>query len=204
MSDSFYDDDDDDDFDDVAIDDLPPTLAALSRFAATLKHVRWFSAAGERLTEIERADAASYVLALGFPEVGIVQAFDWEEAEEATRNPDWNTAWWEAEEQLRAGLSTVAVDLAGDEQAVLVALTNVTSKASQAVHGAAETAAARFGVDDDELIRAAAGAATQAAYQAALVIAAAEDEDHPFALKFGLFQGGRWPLGIIGGTFSIF
>ena len=110
----------------------------------------------------------------------------------------------EAEEQLRAGLSATAVDLAGDEQAVLVALTHVTSKASEAVHGAAETAALRFGVDDDGLIRAAAGAATQAAYQAALVIAAAEDEEHPFALKFQLFRAGRWPLGIIGGTFSIF
>jgi hypothetical protein len=203
MSDSFY-DDDDDDFDDVELDDLPPTLAALSRFAATLKHVRWFATVGERLGEADRADSAAYLLALGFPECDVVQAFDWEEAEEAARNPDWNTAWWEVEEQLRAGLSAAAVDLAGDEQAVLVALTHVTSKASEAVHGAAETAASRFGVDDDGLIRAAAGAATQAAYQAALVIAAAEEEDHPFALKFQLFRSGRWPLGIIGGTFSIF
>jgi hypothetical protein len=202
MTDSGYDDDDFED--DVAIDDLPPTLAALSRFAATLPHVSWFAAVGERLSEAERADAAGYLTALGFPECDIVQAMDWEEAEEAARNPDWNTAWWEAEEQLRAGLSARAVEIAGDEEAVLVALTNVTSKASDAVHGAAAVAAARFGVADQGLIRAAAGASTQAAYQAALVIAAAEDEDHAFAQKFSLFQGGRWPLGIVGGTFSIF
>ncbi|WP_417513905.1 hypothetical protein [Minwuia sp.] len=196
--------DDDDELDDVAFGDLPPSLAALSRFAATLNHVSWFAAVGERLSEAERADSAGYLLALGFPECDIVQAMDWEEAEEAARNPDWNTAWWEAEEQLRAGLSAQAVDLTGDEEALLVALTNVTSKASDSVHGAAAVAAGRFGVADQGLIRAAAGAATQAAYQAALVIAAAEDEDHAFAQKFHLFQGGRWPLGIIGGTFSIF
>lgn len=203
MTDS-YSGDDFGDMDQVALDDLPPTLSALSRFAATLPNVGWFARAGERLSETERADAAAYLMALGFPEVDVVQAFDWEEAEEAARNPEWNTAWWEAEEQLRAALSARAVELAGDEQAVLVALTNVTSRASDAVHRAAETAALRFGVDDDGLIRAAAGSATQAAYQAALVIAAAEDEDHAFALKFQLFQGGRWPLGITGGTFSLF
>ncbi|WP_416898251.1 MAG: hypothetical protein ACMVY4_00460 [Minwuia sp.] len=201
MDDSPFDEDDDET---LALDDLPPTLAALSRFASTLHHVSWFAAVGERLSDAERADAAGYLLALGFPECDIVPAMDWEEAEAAARNPDWNTAWWEAEEQLRAGLSAQAVEITGDEEAVLVALTNVTSKASDAVHGAAAVAASRFGVADQSLIRAAAGAATQAAYQAALVIAAAEDEDHAFAQKFQLFQAGRWPLGITGGTFSIF
>jgi len=198
------DDWDDEEPEDVPFDDLPPTLAGMSRFAATLKHVGWFRRVGERLSETERADAHEYLLALGFPECGVVQAMDWEEAEEAARNPDWNTAWWEAEEQFRVSLSSQAVDLAGDEESVLVALTHVASKASDAVHGAAETAAHRFGVDDDGLIRAAAGAATQAAYQAALVIAAAEEEDHAFALKFALYRGGRWPVGIVGGTFYLF
>lgn len=186
------------------LEDLPPTLAALSRFAATLSHVSWFAAVGERLSEAERADAEDYLLALGFPECDVIPAMDWEEAEAAARNPEWNTAWWEAEEQLRAALSARAVEITGDEEAVLVALTNVTSKASDAVHGAAAVAAGRFGVADQGLIRAAAGAATQAAYQAALVIAAAEEEDHAFARKFSLFQAGRWPLGITGGTFSLF
>lgn len=186
------------------LDDLPPTLAALSRFARTLDHVSWFAAVGEIISDAERSDAEGYLVALGFPECDVVQVMDWEEAEAVARNPEWNTAWWEAEEQLRAGLSVRAVELAGDEEAVLVALTNVTSKASDAVHGAASVAANRFGVADEGLIRAAAGAATQAAYHAALVIAAAEEEDHAFACKFSLFQAGRWPLGITGGTFSLF
>ncbi|ANK79968.1 MAG: hypothetical protein TEF_03565 [Rhizobiales bacterium NRL2] len=203
---SMFDDfeDGDDEEPPVPLDDLPPTVAALSRFAATLGHVSWFAAVGERISEPERRDAEDYLAALGFPECDVVQVMDWEEAEEAARNPEWNTAWWEAEEQLRAALSDRAVELAGDEETVLVALTNVTSKASEAVHGAAAVAASRFGVADEGLIRAAAGAAAQAAYQAALVIAAAEEEDHAFARKFALFQAGRWPLGITGGTFSLF
>ncbi len=153
----------------------------------------------------EEADAAhAYLSALGFPEAGPAEVGDWMEAEEAANNRDWNGAGWEAEEQLRAALSVQAVELVGDEQAVLVALTHVTSQASDAVHAAAEQAASRFGIDDDGLIRAAAGAATQGAYLAALVLAAGEDEDHAFAHKFRLFEAGRWPLGVSGATLNIF
>jgi hypothetical protein len=72
------------------------------------------------------------------------------------------------------------------------------------VHGAAAVAASRSGVADEALIRAAAGAATQGAYHAALVLAAGGDEHHPFAIKFRLFEAGRWPLGIVGATFNLF
>ena len=50
----------------------------------------------------------------------------------------------------------------------------------------------------------AAGAAAQAAYQAALVLATDGEADHPFALKFRLFEAGRLPLGITGNTFNLF
>jgi hypothetical protein len=65
-------------------------------------------------------------------------------------------------------------------------------------------AAARGGVADMALIRAAAGAATQACYQAALVLAAGAEAEHPFAIKFRLYEAGRWPLGIVGMTFNVF
>lgn len=194
----------DDSDDDIGAEDLPPTLRAVSRFAQTLRHVPWFRGLGQPLGPDELRAATDYLLALGFPDAGVAEVFDWAEAEEAARNPEWNSAGWEAEEQLRAGLSAAAVEIVGDEEAVLVALTHVTSSASDAVHEAAAAAAARFGVDDQALIRAAAGAAAQAAYQAALVLAAAEDEDHAFAHKFRLFEVGRWPLGVTGATFNIF
>ncbi|MDF1729910.1 MAG: hypothetical protein P1U49_00315 [Minwuia sp.] len=189
---------------DFAGEDLPPTLRAVGMFAQTLTQVRWFHRVGELLSA-EEADAAhAYLSALGFPEAGPAEIGDWMEAEEAAGNSDWNSTGWEAEEQLRAALSVQAVDIIGDEQAVLVALTHVTSTASEAVHAAAAQAASRFGIDDEGLIRAAAGSATQAAYLAALVLAAGEDEEHAFAHKFRLFESGRWPLGVTGATLNIF
>lgn len=193
--------DPDEDFSGV---DLPPTLRAVSLFAQTLAQVSWFHRLGELLSADEADAAYAYLSALGFPEAGPAEVGDWMEAEEAANNRDWNGAGWEAEEQLRAALSVQAVELVGDEEAVLVALTHVTSQASDAVHAAASQAASRFGIDDDGLIRAAAGAATQGAYLAALVLAAGEDEDHAFAHKFRLFEAGRWPLGVTGATLNIF
>ena len=72
------------------------------------------------------------------------------------------------------------------------------------VHDAALRAAGQSGVVDPALVRAAAGAATQASYQAALVLAAGEDAEHVFAIKYRLFEAGRWPLGIAGMTFNLF
>jgi hypothetical protein len=185
-------------------EDLPPTLRAVGLFAQTLPQVPWFHRLGELLSGDEAEAAHAYLSALGFPEAGPAEVGDWLEAEEAAGNRDWNGAGWEAEEQLRAALSVQAVEIIGDEQAVLVALTHVTSTASDAVHAAAAQAAARFGIEDEGLIRAAAGSATQGAYLAALVLAAGEDEDHAFAHKFRLFESGRWPLGVTGATLNIF
>ena len=188
--------------DDVDIDDFP-TLRAVARFSRMVRNVAWFAALGDPLGEAERGDAAAYAGALGFPDVATALVDNWEEAEAAIRNPGWNSDWWEAEEQLRAGLIEEALQQVAEED-LLAALTAVTSAASDVVHGAAAVAAARGGVADQGLIRAAAGAATQAAYQAALVLAAGADDDHPFALKYRLFEAGRWPLGIVGSTFNLF
>ncbi|MEC9347169.1 MAG: hypothetical protein VYB54_13150 [Pseudomonadota bacterium] len=193
--------DSDDDFDP---DDLPPTLIAVARFARSLPSIPWFAGLGMPLDAVAWDSAQAYLDALGFPDARMAEVTDWEEAAEAARNPEWNSAGWEAEEQLRAALSVRAVEIAGDEEAVLMALTHVTGTASDAVHRAAGTAASRFGVHDEALVRLAAGAAVQCAYQAALVLAAADDEDHAFAHKFRLFEAGRWPLGITGATLNIF
>jgi len=52
--------------------------------------------------------------------------------------------------------------------------------------------------------RAAAGAAIHASYQYRLARAAGTGEEHPFVRKYGLFSGGRWPLGLYGDRFAIF
>ena len=42
-----------------------------------------------------------------------------------------------------------------------------------------------------------------AAYAAALALAAHAGDQHPFAVKFRLYEAGRWPLGILGGVLHI-
>ena len=37
-----------------------------------------------------------------------------------------------------------------------------------------------------------------------MIQAAGAGDDHPFAVKFRLYEAGRWPLGIVGSTFSVF
>jgi hypothetical protein len=194
---------DDDGLTDTAAIDDSPALRGVARFARMVRNVAWFATLGEPLSSAERDDAEDYVSALGFPDADVALVADWEEAEAAIRNPGWNSDWWEAEEQLRAGLIADAMEQIGEDE-LLVALTAVTSAASEVVHGAAAVAAARAGVADQALIRAAAGAATQGAYQAALVLAAGADDMHPFALKYRLFEAGHWPLGIVGSTFNLY
>ena len=191
------------DFDeDTELEDYPG-LHAAARFARMIPDVPWFASLGRPFAAAEILAAEGYLANLGFPDARLTAVPDWEDAEEAARNPDWNTEWWEAEEQLRAGLTAEAAQLS-DEETLNVVLTLVAQRASEIVHGRAAAAGAAVGGDHEALIRAAAGAATQACYQAALVLAAEAEEDHPFALKYRLFEAGRWPLGIVGQTFHLF
>ena len=188
---------------DFSLDDVP-TLAAVAGLARLIPQIPWFSTLGTAIGPDLRAAADAYVAALGFPGASVADIVEWEDAEFAATNPDWNTDWWEAEEQLRIALTAQAVELLGDEEMLVVALTNVTKAAAECVHLAAAAAAGVIGRRNPALVRAAAGAATQASYQTALLLAAGGEEDHPFALKFRLFEAGRWPLGGVGSSFNIF
>ena len=183
----------DSELDEAELSDFPG-VAAASQFAKMVASVPWFASLGNELDDDEIDWADAYLANLGFPDAHVVLIDSWEDAEAAARNPDWNTEWWEAEEQMRMALIAEACELAGEDR-VMVALTNVTNQVSDVAHGAAAVAA---------LIRAAAGAATQACYQAALVLAAEGDEEHPFALKYRLFENGRWPLSVVGNSFNLF
>jgi hypothetical protein len=178
-------------------------LAPVADFAASLRHVSWFAAVGQELTDTERHDASDYLRAIGFPDAATAPVADWRAAEAATRNTHWNRAWWEAEERCRADLLARADEIHGTH-ALMTALSHVTLEASGVVLGAASIAAARSAVADPALARVAAGAATQAAYQAGLALAARAGNTHPFAVKFRLFAAGRWPLGLVDRTFHIF
>ncbi len=220
------------DDEDAALDGLE-RLLAVERFGAGLDHVHWFANVGRPLdgTDIQAAEA--YLIAMGAVDVAIGLVPDWEAAAEAGENPGFNTPWWEAEEMLRAGLTAQALEIV-DESEFNLALTRLTERASQSATQAAEEAIALAGVSDPELIRAAAGGAVQACHLRGLVDLTTEavggegigsegsgnedflDEDfgvedaasvgsnHAFVHKFSLFEAGRWPISVMGGTFHLF
>lgn len=195
MSDPF--DEDDDELENNA------QALAIGRFARMIPQVPWFATVCQPLANDLIETAEAYAAALGFPDVSVAWISDWEDAEAAARSTDWNTEWWEAEEQLRVALADTALEHIAEDE-LSVALHHVSQQAAAVVQDAAAAAAARSGIDDEELILAATGAATQACYQAALVLATEADADHPFALKYKLFEAGRWPLGIVGHTLNLF
>ena len=182
-----------------------PGLMAVSQFVRMLGSVPWFAALGAELDGRELLLSEDYLLALGFPEARIAPVANWEEAADAAANPDWNSEWWEAEEQIRVALVTEAC-MRADEDTVMIALTHLQNQAIEAISESAQLAAEAAGIEDEELIRAAAGAGAQAIYQAGLLLAAEneDDEQHAFALKYRLFESGRWPIGVIGNSFHIF
>ncbi len=105
---------------------------------------------------------------------------------------------------MRAGLTADAIDALGEE-AVEVIATLIQAELGPQLGEAALNATRIWGLDDMDLVNAAAGAGLQAAHAAALILAGGTaDEDHPAALKFRLFERGRWPVGVIGTSFHLF
>jgi hypothetical protein len=154
----------------------------------------WFATLGEPLGEVEEADIAAYLAALRLaPKLPTLLVKTWSQAASIARQPA--ESWWNAEEAERARLErAVRLDPADREWLAL----------TDALHGAAAVAAARFGCAEQGLIRAAAGAAIYAAHQYRLAQAAGAGADHPFVRKYALFAGGRWPLGVYSERFAIF
>ena len=180
-----------------------PALVEVRKFAARLETVRWFEDVGEAADDNLLADVDTYLQALGFPHAQAARIESWEDAAVAAESLDWDSQGWEAEEQLRAGLVADALDHM-DEEALSVSLTYVAGRLGSVLEEHLENIDAIWDVEDPALLNAASGAAIQAAHNAALVLAAGGDEDHPFALKFRLFERGRWPIGLAGSTFNIF
>jgi hypothetical protein len=176
-------------------------LAAVRAFSSAIARGSWFAACGEALTPAEQADAVAYVAALGTPAVTVAGVTGWREAAAVTQDPAWSRAWWDGETRAQSELQRQAAARFGSER-LLAALTSVT-EAATALSGAAALAMSRAGIADPTLTRVAAGAAAQACHQAALALAGDAGADHLFAVKYRLFAGGRWPLGIVGDRFFV-
>ena len=187
---------------DALFDDLP-TLRGVHPFVQMLQEVRWFRALGETPTAADRRMAVAYGAALGFPEAEAAFLTDWEDAAAAAETGDFNSPAWEAEEQLRAGLTDQVLAVLDEDMLDMVA-THVAESVIASVEDAAHEAAEHLRIDDGEFVRAVTGAAMQAVHQALLAMLAGADDDHPFALRFRLFERGRWPIGILGASFLVY
>jgi len=190
-----------DDIDEI-FDDLP-SLKSVAPFVALASNVRWFRTLGEDPDRETVEIARAYAEALGFPEAEPGFLADWEEAADAAENTEVNSPAWEAEEQLRAALTDDVLAFL-DEQTLEMVMTHVTGAVSETIEESATEASRDLRIFDEEFVRATSGAAVQATYQAALAAMTGAEEDHPFALRFQLFEKGRWPIGIIGNSFLIF
>lgn len=179
-------------------------LQLIPRFVAAAAGPFWFSAVGQPLRGPLKDEAQAWLDALGFPDASPVVLRDWTEASEAAETTGIDDPAFETEEQLRAALTQDAIDLHG-EDAVSVVLTHVAAELGVAIGEAALNATRVWGLDDLELVNAAAGAGVQACHNAALLLLAGRaDDDHPFALKYRLFERGRWPVALIGSSLHLF
>lgn len=180
-----------------------PALINLKRFAFVVDKVDWFHAIGENLTEDVRRLSRDYLDGLGFPDADLAVVSSFEEASDAAETLDWDSAAWEVEEQLRAGLVVDAMQNL-EEEGLQIALAHITSKTAEGLQDAMDNLAAIWDVEDETLITAATGAIVQTVYNAALLLAAGGEETHPFALKYRLYELGRWPIGVHGRSFNLF
>lgn len=184
-------------------DDLALEYAAVRRLIKLLGTLQWFSRLGLPLEPADEDNARAYVDYLGFPEMDIVGLETVEDALDAGSTLDINSPAWEAEEQLRAGLSMEAAQFI-DEEELNEILQHVNSIAAESATEALELATARLGPMPEDLAHSAIGAAVKAAHLAALLLLADDDADHhAFAYHFKLFELGRWPIAAAGNSFFL-
>ncbi len=192
-----------------------PMLRFARDFARALDQLPWFSRLGEPMADDERDGALRWLDGLGFPYAEVGQVLDFEDAAAIAEALAYDTPGFEAEEQLRASLTTDLIDLVGEEP-VQIAQTLLTDGAGQATRDCATEAAALWDEVDQELLNAMSGAAIQAAHGEGLrrMIEITQDHlnipvdddlaHHPFRARFSLFARGRWVIGLTGDTLSVF
>ena len=168
-----------------------------------VERVPWFQDIGKPLSPMLEGLTQRYLDELGFPDARLAPVHEWEDAVSVAENPDIDSESWEAEELLRAELSQQAMEL-WDEETLTMVLEKLTQAVGTVALREAEAAAEINGIRDGAFLEAAVAHAVNSTYQAALVLAAQISDDHPFATKFALFERGRWPIGITGGSFNLY
>ncbi len=195
MREEFEDEDD--------IFEMTPALGVVKPLCDLVTEMRWFSTVSEPIDAETRDLAERYCEGLGFPDTTPALLGDWEDAAIAAESGDYNSPAWEAEEQMRAYLTEEALTQV-DPDTLEIVMAHIAATVAEAATLGAEEAANYLRIDDMAFVQAATGAAVQAVHLAALVLIVGLDEDHPFSIRFHLFERGRWPIGIMGQSFNIF
>lgn len=186
-----------------------PLLFGVRRLASDLDRISWFAHLGEPPTPTVRKVAERYLDRLGFPDAELAILPTPEDAAAAAETLDWASPAWEAEELARADLSARALDVLSEE-ALEIALKLVAAKAGESAREAMAEEGAVWDIGDEAVKNIAVGAAVQTATNAALTVLAREADpeievgDHLFSYKLKLFELGRWPVSVLGQSFSLF
>jgi hypothetical protein len=164
----------------------------------------WFARLGLPLLSCELTACRAYLESLGYSNATrIERVAEWQRAEAIVRDPSWDSGWWQRESEERDRLSN-ELRVRFGPVAALERLSAATELASETIHAAAALAAARDAMNDEALLRVACGAATMTLHESVLARLAGCDCEHLFMRKYRLFAGGRWPLGVLSGTFHLF
>lgn len=186
-----------------------PLLVGVRRLAAGFDRMPLFAHLGEPPTDEVRRQAEAYLDRLGFPDAELAILPTPEDVADAAETLDWASPAWEAEELARADLTARAAEVLS-EDALDIAMRMVTARAGEAAREAIEQEGAIWDIGDEAVQRLAVGALVQTATNAALCVLAAQADpeidvaDHLFTHKFRLFELGRWPVSVIGQSFSLF
>jgi hypothetical protein len=142
----------------------------------------------------DRAAATGYAAALGLCSPAVRLVIDAAAAEAATRDPDWDSAWWTREAAERQALMREAQASLGVE-AVLDALTLAVEPHTETSFRLA-MAAPMLAQAGEAMARVGSGALLLSLHCQALARLCGRGESHVFMRKYELFSRGRWPLGV--------
>lgn len=164
----------------------------------------WFARVGLPLTPAESTAIGKLISSVAPNAPYAVTALaTWHEAAAFVRVSEFDSTWWDQEEEERESLWARVTDTTSETE--LLRRINESSAGLDAqIRSAAFAAATAAGVTDMAIVGEATGAALLAAQQSALAEMAGEKSGHRFALKYALFTGGRWPLGYHSARFVIF
>ena len=183
-------------------------LQTIAKLAKKIETNDWFFRLGMPISNGEKNISLNYLSSIGFTQADPAYVQSWKEAAEIIEVQDFESDWRETEEQLRTGLLIKSKNLVSEHE-LLQAIDDITERAAKSAKtffsSVLTTDLQKTNIEDHNIFfNTAIDIFVSASLQVALVLAAGGDENHPFAIKFQLFENGRIPLGITGNTFTLY